>query len=64
MRCETTGKVGVARWKMSEEEALKRDPGAVRMPGSMEPRTIYDRDELPPSHKTPPRPKWNPDDPF
>jgi len=63
MRCETTGKVGRARWKMSEEEALRRDPGAVRVPGSMELWRTYEPGDAP-MHSTPPRPKWNPDDPF
>jgi len=63
MRSETTGKVGRARWKMTEAEALRRDPDAVRVPGSMELRTIYEAGEAP-MHSTPPsRPKhW--DDPF
>lgn len=41
MRSETTGKVCVARWKMTEAEALARDPQAVRVPVSMEVRTPY-----------------------
>lgn len=46
MRCETTGKVVRARWKMTAEEALARDPAAERLPGTMEMRTIYEPGEM------------------
>ena len=54
MRCETTGKVVRARWKMTAEEALARDPAAERLPGTMEMRTVYEPGEAP-LHSTPPR---------
>lgn len=45
LRSETTGKVVRARWKMTEAEALARDPAAERVPGTMESRTIYEPGE-------------------
>ena len=47
LRSETTGRIVRARWKMTEAEALARDPAAERVPGTVEQRTIYAPGEWP-----------------
>lgn len=53
LRCSVSGRLVRSRWKMTETEALERDPAAQKMPGTMEVWPRYENfDEYPHSHST------------
>ncbi len=51
LRSQTTGKLHRSRWKMTEAEALARDPLAVRE-GPVALKTVYEDGDVIPAHST------------